>query len=157
MERRPRASALDIVDTGINALTLRNLNGLKNKFANLDSSISEVNHSITSQREEYLIGTAATLLILDKLSNLAERNLSQLRVIETQLEEMNKASWKVVEILNKREADREFEGSIHKLGAKLQGYSACNGWDYWHYEEKGKLVSINKLREKIRNNKKEIH
>ena len=53
--------------------------------------------------------------------------------------------------------DKDFEGSIHKLGAKLQGYSACNGWDYWHYEEKGKLVSINKLREKIRNNKNETH
>ena len=54
-------------------------------------------------------------------------------------------------------ADKEFEGSIHKVSAKLQGYSTCNGWDYWHYEKNGKLVSINELREKIRNNKKEIH
>lgn len=115
MERRPRASALDFVDTGINALTLRNLNSLKNKFANLDSSINEVNHSITLQREEYVIGTAATLSILDKLSNLADRNLSQLRVIESQLEEMNKASWKIVDILSKREADRDFEGKCRMI------------------------------------------
>ena len=50
-------------------------------------------------------------------------------------------------------ADKEFEGSIHTVGAKLQGYTACNGWDYWHYEKNGELVSINKLREKIRSNK----
>ena len=49
------------------------------------------------------------------------------------------------------------EGSIHKVGAKLQGYTACNGWDYWHYEENGKLISINKLREKIRSNKNKTH
>ena len=52
--------------------------------------------------------------------------------------------------------NKEVEGSIHKAGAKIQGYNACNGWEYWHYEENGKLVSINKLREKIRNNNKTI-
>lgn len=45
------------------------------------------------------------------------------------------------------------EGSIHQLGAAAQNASACNGWTYWFYEdEKKNLVSIDTLREKIRQN-----
>ncbi len=27
-----------------------------------------------------------------------------------------------------------FVGSIHKVGALVQGASSCNGWDYWHFD-----------------------
>ena len=43
------------------------------------------------------------------------------------------------------------EGSIHKVGAKLQGNDACNGWQFWHVEKKGKLISIDEYRNKARN------
>ncbi|WP_368853658.1 hypothetical protein [Staphylococcus aureus] len=23
-------------------------------------------------------------------------------------------------------------GSIHRIGAKVQGFDACNGWTFWH-------------------------
>ena len=26
-------------------------------------------------------------------------------------------------------------GSIHRLGAKVQGLDACNGWTFWHYDD----------------------
>ena len=43
------------------------------------------------------------------------------------------------------------EGSIHQLGALAQNASACNGWTYWYYEDENKnLVSIDSIREKIR-------
>ena len=39
-------------------------------------------------------------------------------------------------------------GSIHKLGAVLQGAPACNGWTFWHYEaEGGALQPIDTLRQ----------
>lgn len=41
-------------------------------------------------------------------------------------------------------------GSIHKVGAELQGAPSCNGWTYWHYKENGKAQPIDSLREKIR-------
>ena len=42
-------------------------------------------------------------------------------------------------------------GSIHQVGAHLQGAAACNGWDFWHFEvEGGDLRSISLLREKLR-------
>lgn len=37
-------------------------------------------------------------------------------------------------------------GSIHKVGAEVQGLDACNGWTFWHYERNGGLTSIDELR-----------
>jgi modification methylase len=39
-------------------------------------------------------------------------------------------------------------GSIHKVGAALQGAPSCNGWTFWHVEEAGKLHPIDALRQK---------
>ncbi|WP_375397717.1 site-specific DNA-methyltransferase [uncultured Sphingomonas sp.] len=38
-------------------------------------------------------------------------------------------------------------GSIHKLGATLQGQPACNGWSFWHYEAADGLKPIDALRQ----------
>ncbi|MEM7071520.1 MAG: DNA methyltransferase, partial [Pseudomonadota bacterium] len=38
-------------------------------------------------------------------------------------------------------------GSIHKLGAKLQGRESCNGWDYWQLPGR---IPIDALRQKCR-------
>jgi modification methylase len=37
-------------------------------------------------------------------------------------------------------------GSIHRVGAELQGLDACNGWTFWHYERNGGLTQIDELR-----------
>lgn len=42
------------------------------------------------------------------------------------------------------------QGSIHRLGAEVQGKSACNGWTFWHYQVEGKLRPIDALREEAR-------
>ena len=39
-------------------------------------------------------------------------------------------------------------GSIHKVGAALQGAPSCNGWTFWHVEEGGSLMLIDALRQK---------
>ncbi len=41
-------------------------------------------------------------------------------------------------------------GSIHKVGAQLQGASTCNGWTFWHFDAEGKSVSIDVLRQQVR-------
>ena len=38
-------------------------------------------------------------------------------------------------------------GSIHKVGAALQGAPSCNGWTFWHVELGGKLQPIDALRQ----------
>ena len=42
------------------------------------------------------------------------------------------------------------QGSIHKIGAHVQQAAACNGWTFWHYEEKTGLKPIDFLRDKMR-------
>src|SRR5262245_33550355 len=42
------------------------------------------------------------------------------------------------------------QGSIHKIGAHVQGAIACNGWTFWHYEAEGRLAPIDVLREAAR-------
>jgi modification methylase len=37
-------------------------------------------------------------------------------------------------------------GSIHRVGAAVQGLDACNGWTFWHYERNGGLTQIDELR-----------
>lgn len=38
-------------------------------------------------------------------------------------------------------------GSIHGLGAKLQGAPSCNGWTFWHIEHEGELKPIDAIRQ----------
>ncbi|WJY22372.1 site-specific DNA-methyltransferase [Fontisubflavum oceani] len=42
------------------------------------------------------------------------------------------------------------KGSIHQVGAKLEGAPSCNGWTYWHFRREGQTVSIDVLRQQIR-------
>ena len=42
-------------------------------------------------------------------------------------------------------------GSIHRLGAKVQGLDACNGWTFWHFDDGQSLRPIDDLRTIIRN------
>ena len=44
----------------------------------------------------------------------------------------------------------EFRGSIHQVGAQVQGAPACNGWQFWCKEEGGELRPIDLLRQKLR-------
>ena len=51
-------------------------------------------------------------------------------------------------------ACKDATGSIHKIGAHVQGAEACNGWTFWHYKKSGKLRPIDLLRQQVR---KELH
>ncbi|MFC5739021.1 site-specific DNA-methyltransferase [Sinirhodobacter huangdaonensis] len=44
----------------------------------------------------------------------------------------------------------DVKGSIHQVGAHLEGAPSCNGWTYWHFKREGKLVPIDLLRQQIR-------
>jgi modification methylase len=48
----------------------------------------------------------------------------------------------------------DIAGSIHQIGALVQGAPACNGWTFWHVEAKGTLVSIDQYRQQVRSDDK---
>jgi modification methylase len=45
---------------------------------------------------------------------------------------------------------RRHVGSIHRVGAAVQGLEACNGWTFWHVETGGELQMIDALRTQLR-------
>jgi len=42
----------------------------------------------------------------------------------------------------------EQSGSIHKLGASVQGAPSCNGWTFWHVEHEGAIKPVDALRQR---------
>jgi modification methylase len=42
------------------------------------------------------------------------------------------------------------KGSIHQVGAALEGAPSCNGWTYWHFRRDGVNIPIDILRQQIR-------
>ncbi len=44
----------------------------------------------------------------------------------------------------------EHEGSIHKVGALVQGADACNGWTFWHVAGSKGRVPLDSYRTKVR-------
>ena len=45
---------------------------------------------------------------------------------------------------------KNISGSIHQVGAKVQGLPNCNGWDYWHLQNKNNSILINNIRNDYR-------
>ncbi|NAZ38057.1 site-specific DNA-methyltransferase [Rubellimicrobium sp. CFH 75288] len=45
---------------------------------------------------------------------------------------------------------QDVKGSIHQVGAHLEGAPSCNGWTYWHFRREGALVPIDVLRQQVR-------
>jgi len=43
-----------------------------------------------------------------------------------------------------------FAGSIHRVGAAVQGTPSCNGWLFWHLEERGEFVPLDRMRARLR-------
>ncbi len=44
----------------------------------------------------------------------------------------------------------DVKGSIHQVGAALEGAPSCNGWTYWCVRKEGKRVPIDYFRQQIR-------
>ena len=45
----------------------------------------------------------------------------------------------------------DHKGSIHQVGAAVQGAPSCNGWTFWHVvQDDGALVALDVLRQKLR-------
>jgi len=45
---------------------------------------------------------------------------------------------------------KDTKGSIHQVGAHLEGAPSCNGWTYWCFKKDGQSVPIDILRQQVR-------
>ena len=48
---------------------------------------------------------------------------------------------------------KDITGSIHQVGAKVQGLPSCNGWDFWHVKDKTSWKLLDDIRGDYRNKK----
>ena len=48
---------------------------------------------------------------------------------------------------------KNISGSIHQVGATIQGLSNCNGWDFWHIKNQSTSTLLDKVRDEYRNKK----
>ena len=47
-------------------------------------------------------------------------------------------------------SSKNLSGSIHQVGAKIQGLPSCNGWDYWHLKNNRSNILLDALRNQYR-------
>ena len=82
--------------------------------------------------------------------NLLEAGLVKAGDILTDAKARHRAVIRVDGSLICETGETSHEGSIHRVGAAVQGLDACNGWTFWHTEAKGNRAPIDVLREKVR-------
>ncbi|TDI58558.1 MAG: site-specific DNA-methyltransferase [Alphaproteobacteria bacterium] len=82
--------------------------------------------------------------------NLLEAGLLKAGDILTDAKARHHAVIRVDGSLLCKSGETSHEGSIHRVGAAVQGLDACNGWTFWYTQEKGNRAPIDALREKFR-------
>lgn len=81
---------------------------------------------------------------------LVERGLLQPGTVLTDSQKRHKATVHADGSIMIQNHIDKMRGSIHKVGAAVQGAPSCNGWTFWHYTNKGKAFPIDTLREQVR-------
>ncbi len=138
--------------TGVVAKRLgRNFIGIDQNQEYIEYARARIKNTKILNETELTITKNLKTEIKIPFGNLLDNGLLK---IGSKLHDINKKHMAIIRADGSLLADKKIEGSIHTVGAKLQGQTACNGWQYWHFEKNGELVSINNLREKIRSNKK---
>jgi len=137
--------------TGVVAKRLgRKFIGIENNKEYMRYAKHRIKETKILNEEELVITKNLKTEVKVPFGNLLESGMLK---IGSKLHDINKKHKAIIRADGSLLTDKKVEGSIHTVGAILQGHNACNGWQYWYYEKNGKLESINTLREEIRNNK----
>ncbi|MDF2799239.1 MAG: site-specific DNA-methyltransferase [Devosia sp.] len=108
----------------------------RNRIATIRPGVFEALQSVTPKRKETRI----------PFGSLVEQGMIE---PGTQLFDLTKRYFAMVRADGSL-VSGSHQGSIHKVGALVQGAEACNGWTFWHYEQGGHIAPIDDLRADIR-------
>ncbi|MGZ9097859.1 MAG: DNA methyltransferase [Micavibrio sp.] len=81
---------------------------------------------------------------------LIERGLLKPGAILTDSKQLHEAKVSADANLIAKGLAGQHRGSIHRVGAALQGAPSCNGWTYWHIKRGKSMVPIDSLRQQLR-------
>ncbi|MEO0428139.1 MAG: site-specific DNA-methyltransferase [Pseudomonadota bacterium] len=82
--------------------------------------------------------------------NLVERGLLAPGSVLVSVDGRHRAKVRADGTLVAAGPDGGVSGSIHQVGAALERWPSCNGWTYWHVEERGARVPIDLFRQRLR-------
>ncbi|WP_084619850.1 site-specific DNA-methyltransferase [Devosia chinhatensis] len=112
------------------------IEGARQRIASIRPGVFEALQSVTPKRKETRI----------PFGSLVEQGLievgAQLFDLTKRYSAMVRADGSLV--------SGPHQGSIHKVGALVQGSESCNGWTFWHHERSGNVEPIDSLRADIR-------
>lgn len=81
---------------------------------------------------------------------LIERGLLKPGAVLTDSKQLHEAKVSADGNLIAKGQSGKHRGSIHRVGAALQGAPSCNGWTYWHVKKGRSMVPIDTLRQQLR-------
>ena len=124
----------------------RNFVGIEREQDYIDAASARIDAVVPAKRAELVVTTGKR----------AEPRVPFGAIIETGLLNVgdvlqdSKKRWQAkIRIDGSLEWNGE-SASIHRMGAKVQGLDACNGWTFWHIDKGDGFQSIDELREQYR-------
>jgi len=120
----------------------RNFVGIDREDKYIDAAIKRIEAVDVVKSPQLVVTTGKRAEPRVAFGALLETGLLKPGVILTD----SKKRWKTkVRIDGSLEYNGE-TASIHKMGARVQGLDACNGWTFWHFTKGNELVAIDELR-----------
>lgn len=110
--------------------------GARRRIATIRPGVFEALQSVTPKRKEARV----------PFGSLVEQGVIE---VGTQLFDLTKRYSAMVRADGSL-VSGSHQGSIHKVGALVQGSESCNGWTFWHFERDGRIEPIDTLRADIR-------
>ena len=124
----------------------RNFVGIEREQDYIDAASARIDAVVPAKRAELVVTTGKR----------AEPRVPFGAIIETGLLNVgdvlqdSKKRWQAkIRIDGSLEWNGE-SASIHRMGAKVQGLDACNGWTFWHIDKGDGFQSIDELRKQYR-------
>ncbi len=126
----------------------RNFVGIEREQDYIDAASARIDQVVPARAAELVVTS----------SKRAEPRVPFGAIIETGLLKVgnvlqdSKKRWQAVVRLD---GSLEYQGeaaSIHRMGAKVQGLDACNGWTFWHIDTGNGFEAIDELRKQYRKN-----
>jgi len=124
----------------------RNFVGIDREDKYINAAIDRIKAVETLKSPQLVVTTGKRAEPRVAFGALLEAGLLKPGTVLTDTKERWKAKVRV-------DGSLEHEGdtaSIHRMGARVQGLDACNGWTFWHFAKGQKLVAIDELRKTYR-------
>ena len=127
----------------------RNFIGIDNNIDYVNLARKRINNTKILAKEIVTITQSRKELPKVRFGELVEQGIIPPGAILTDAKNKFKAKVKI----DGSVISNNFSGSIHQVGAKIQNFPSCNGWDFWYVQKNKSTTLLDTIRERYRNKK----